>query len=69
MSLPLVLKQLGVNCLQCISYSRAVQGIKEFKPDFVYERYSAFTSEVLGGEAIGDSLILEVNATYAGEFW
>ncbi len=50
-----------------VSYSRAWRGIRKFRPDFIYERYTPLNfGGVLAAKHSGTPLILEVNATYAG---
>ena len=61
------LRQTAEIVYNAVSYSRAWWGIRKFRPDFIYERYTPLNfGGVLAAKLTRTSLILEVNATYAG---
>lgn len=62
-----LVKQSAELVYNAVSYSRAWWGIRKFRPDFIYERYTPLNfGGVLASKHSGTPLILEVNATYAG---
>lgn len=61
------LKQSAELAYNAMTYSRALWGIGNFRPDFIYERYTPLNfGGVLAAKRSKMPLILEVNATYAG---
>lgn len=67
--LPEALKQALELAYNGISYRRTLSGIARYKPDFIYERYSSYNfGGVLAARRRKVPLILEVNATYTGDF-
>jgi len=63
------LKQLAELLYNLISFLRVSYWSIRFRPDFIYERYSAFhCGGVIAAKVFRVPLVLEVNATYAGKF-
>ena len=61
------LRQSAELVYNAVTYSRAWWGIRKFRPDFIYERYTPLNfGGVLAAKHSGTPLILEVNATYTG---
>jgi len=63
------LKQIAEILYNSVSFCRVGLASVVFRPDFIYERYSAFHyGGVLASRLLGKPLLLEVNATFAGKF-
>lgn len=63
------LKQFAEILYNAVSFFRVGWACIVFRPDFIYERYSAYhCGGVLASCLLGRPLVLEVNATYSGKF-
>lgn len=68
-AMALVVKQIAEIAYNVVSYFRAQRGIRRHRPDFIYERYSAFNfGGIMAARSHRVPVILEVNATYAGKY-
>ncbi|MFN5229577.1 MAG: glycosyltransferase family 4 protein [Planctomycetota bacterium] len=63
------LKQVVEILYNCVSFIRVGLATIVFRPNFIYERYSAYhVGGVFASRLLGTPLVLEVNATFTGRF-